>query len=235
MRLKDQGRNSILLLNRTSVIAGAIIIAVISLGVGYFIGFKTGTSGNVEVEHITEKPPKPVVNEDKRVLEPPPTPPPTPPTSNMLSGKDDTKQTDKSQKKDVEKKDEEPKIVIQEQKQDLSAQKGFEKRPTPEKKVEPVPDKPKSVPQVEEKKPEKTLTKTRYFTIQLGAFPSKTGAEDLKSQLKSKGISAYIVNKDKDSIYFKVRVGNYSNKKEAERALISIEKQTGLKGFITTR
>ncbi|MCX8028006.1 MAG: SPOR domain-containing protein [Thermodesulfovibrionales bacterium] len=236
MKLKDQSRNSILLLNRTSVIAGAIIICVVSLGLGYFIGFKTGVSGNVEVEQITEKTPKPKINEDKRVLEPlPPPPQPTAPVQKITPEKEEIKQPEKTEKKEIEKKAEEPKIVIQEQKQDTSTQKGFEKRIVPEKKTEKEPDKPKPSIQTEDKKTEKMPPKTKSYTIQLGAFPSKAGAEELKSQLKNKGINAYIISKDKDSIYFRVRVGNYSTKKEAERALISIEKQTGLKGFITTR
>ncbi|MFQ3573104.1 MAG: SPOR domain-containing protein, partial [Thermodesulfovibrionales bacterium] len=226
------------LLNRTSVIVGAIIISVISLALGYFIGFKTGTSGSLEVEHITEKPPKRITNDEKRVLEPPPPPSPTPQTNKVVpSDIDDVKQTDKPvEKKEVEKKTEEPKIIIQEQKQDLSSPRGFEKRLTPEKRQDLEQDQTKSAPKVDEKRIEKqTSTKVKNYTIQLGAFPSRSGAEELKTQLKGKGINAYIVNKDKDSIYFKVRVGSYSNKKEAERALISIEKQTGLKGFITVR
>lgn len=261
MRLKEQGKNSILLLSRSSVIAGAVLIAVVSIGLGYFIGFKTGQSTVNESEQIVEKPLR--LPEEKRVLEPP-KPTNTEPPQIALQPPDkaepyqDKILTDKQNHSDT--KEIKPTVETLEkntkqedrqqspkQAQAEIQQRGFEKQlstpKTPDQgltKEQPKdqraePTKVERLPASEEKRPTAQRSRQRLYTIQFGAFPNRRGAEELQSQLKAKAINAYIVDKDEKNIYYRVRVGSFSSKKEAETKALSIEKQTGLKGFITTR
>lgn len=260
MRLKEQGKNSILLLSRSSVIAGAVLIAVVSIGLGYFIGFKTGQSTVNESEQIVERPLRPP--EEKRVLEPlkpTNTEPPQialqpPDKAEPHQDKTVTDKLNQSDTKEIKPTVEIEKNTKQDDKQQSPKQaqadvqhKGFEKQlstpKTPEqgltkeqqKAQRGEPTNVERLPAPEEKKPAAQRSKQRLYTIQFGAFPNRKGAEELQSQLKAKAINAYIVDKDEKNIYYRVRVGSFSSKKEAETRALSIEKQTGLKGFITTR
>ncbi len=279
MRLKDQGKNSILLLNRSSVIAGALLLAILSIGLGYFIGFKTGQSGAPETEHIVEKPVK--IPEEKRVLE---LPPPKGPEENVPTHQQETTQgfippespkaaeqapeiaqSSPQSKGSVDKKppnywwlDKKSPVEVQKtgkgdperdfnkqvgQNRDNPAQKQTEpQRPLPkdpqmiEKDGQTASSKPDRLPPPQEKRPsQKQTVKQKQYAIQFGAFPSRQGAEELKAILKSKGVNAYIVDKGKDDIYYRVRTGPYQNKKDADRQALQLEKQTGLKGFVTPK
>ncbi len=263
MRIKEQSRSSMLILNRSVVVAGAVLIAVISIGLGYFIGFKTGHSGTPEVEQIVEKPLK--IPEEKRVLElPQPKQPEGQPAQNQppeMHQQDEsqgsrvqeapqrTVQTnDRSKEEDTvrgfNKQIGVPQRDASAQERDMAKQSQPDRRPNEAAPKPQSSDTAKTVPErlpppQEEKKALKQTAKPqsqqRLYTIQFGAFPSRQGAEELRAQLKSKGINAYIVEKGKEDIYFRVRAGAYQGKKEAERNAISIEKQTGIKGFITVK
>lgn len=243
MRLKDQSRNSILLLNRSSVIGGAILLVLISLGLGYFIGFKTGHSGVADLEQVTEPPKKTI--EEKRVIETPPKtesqPAPLPPPSSV-SVLENNEKSAKTEDKKVEK--EHPPIEI---KKDDTQDRSFNKQigqqkaekediPSDRKSINKVEEKPQKLPIETEKKPTKnTKTQGKFYTIQFGAFPSIQGAEELQKNLKAKGVSTYIVDKGKDGLYYRVRTGSFENKKEADKQVALLEKKTGLKGFVTIK
>ncbi|HIJ59796.1 MAG TPA: hypothetical protein HPP56_04180 [Nitrospirae bacterium] len=243
MRLKDQTKNSILLLNRSSVIGGAVLIVLISLGLGYFIGFKTGQSGVADLEQVVEPPKK--ILEEKRVLESTPktenqqVPPLPPPSVTTLNNNE--KLTNIEGKK-IDK--EPPPIEIKKeenQEKNFSKQIGkqrIEKEDiSPNPKPENKPDeKPQKLPVTTEKKVVKnTKQQTKLYTIQFGAFPNIQGAEELKKSLTSKGVSAYIVDKGKEGVYYRVRSGSFESKREADKQLILYEKKTGLKGFVTLK
>ena len=87
--------------------------------------------------------------------------------------------------------------------------------------VQPKASEPaKTVPVQEPAKPAlKTVKGTEYW-IQTGSFTSKTRAEQVRESLSSKGVVSRIVSKDVDgSNFFRVRVGPYQNKEEAEKFL----------------
>jgi cell division septation protein DedD len=283
MRLKDQGKNSILLLNRSSVIAGALLLSILSIGLGYFIGFKTGQTGAPETEHGVEKPLK--IPEEKRVLElpPPKNPQENGPTSqqgtteqgHQIPPQESPKVVEQApesghtppQSKGSEDKrlpnywwvDKKSPVELQktgkgEPERDFGRQIGRDtaerqpesQRPLPQqlpkgevqggREVETALNKPEKLPTPQDKKsPQKQTVKQKQYAIQFGAFPSRQGAEDLKAFLRSKGVNAYIVDKGRDDIYYRVRTGSYPSKKEADRQALQLEKQTGLKGFVTPK
>lgn len=70
------------------------------------------------------------------------------------------------------------------------------------------------------------------YTIQLGAFPSKDGAESLRKRLASKKINAYVLDKKNSNDYYRVRYGSYSTWSAASREAAALKTKTGIDNFI---
>jgi DedD protein len=84
---------------------------------------------------------------------------------------------------------------------------------------------------VDEDKPQ-SKEKARKYLLQVAAVNSKTKADDLKSRLKESGIKAYsekISTKDGDR--FRVRVGPFASREEAEKMQARVKKM-GLNGSV---
>ena len=112
--------------------------------------------------------------------------------------------------------------------------------PEPAKTVKPnveasdktVPNKTaeSKAPAEEDKSPPKE--KARKYLVQVAAVNSKSKADDLKSRLKESGIKAYsekISTKDGDR--FRVRVGPFATREEAEKMQARVKK-IGLSGSV---
>jgi len=73
---------------------------------------------------------------------------------------------------------------------------------------------------------------TRTYTIQVSSWPSLDEAKAASRELQDKyGISSYIQRaffKDKDEIYFRLRVGSFQHSKEAEAYAKEIQETTNL-------
>ncbi|MEW6162361.1 MAG: SPOR domain-containing protein [Nitrospirota bacterium] len=73
------------------------------------------------------------------------------------------------------------------------------------------------------------------YTVQVGAFKDASDAEALKTRLDKKGYKANVTpsgSKRKARLY-KVWIGEFSNRKEAEMLSMKIKKAEGLQTFIT--
>lgn len=84
-------------------------------------------------------------------------------------------------------------------------------------------------------KAEQKTTKIVRYTVQAGAFKNPTEAESLKKILEKKGYKPYVVlsdTKNNGKIY-KVRVGEFNTRKEAEILSLRIKKSDGLNTFVT--
>ncbi|NOX21418.1 MAG: SPOR domain-containing protein [Nitrospirae bacterium] len=89
---------------------------------------------------------------------------------------------------------------------------------------------------VEETKPFPIQSKTaNYYTIQVGAFSSKAEAEKLKNRLKKKGYTVFINTLKKGKILYRVRVGRFIKRSDAEAAALKISINEKLKTFIVTQ
>ena len=139
-----------------------------------------------------------------------------------------------------ETKPQEMTIVVGEKPESVAASAAAKAAPPARTPKETVPIKPKTV-QTRKKvtQPKKTV-KTRKaikpkpetvkeYWIQAGSYKSNSKAEELKSQLASKGITSRIITRDiSGTTFFRVRIGPYVNKKEAEKFLNWIKKISGL-------
>ncbi len=112
--------------------------------------------------------------------------------------------------------------------------------PEPAKTVKPnaeasdksVPNKTaeSKAPAEEDKSPAKE--KARKYLLQVAAVNSKTKADDLKSRLKESGIKAYSEKvSTKDGDRFRVRVGPFASREEAEKMQARVKKM-GLSGSV---
>jgi len=113
-----------------------------------------------------------------------------------------------------------------------------EKTVTPEtvgetkEKEEPAEEKPAAaVKPVPEKQAEPKQVRVPEYWIQTGSYTSKTRAEQVKADLMEKGVASLITSKSIDNTtYFRVRIGPYSTKGEAEKFLSWIQSINGFSG-----
>jgi len=67
------------------------------------------------------------------------------------------------------------------------------------------------------------------YWIQTGSYKSQTKAEELMSLLQSKGLGSRVFSwTSKGDTFFRVRVGPYSNKGEADKFLALVQQVQGL-------
>ncbi len=77
--------------------------------------------------------------------------------------------------------------------------------------------------------------KTRKYTVQAGAFKNEADADSLKSKLDNKGYKTFVIpfRTKKHEKLFKVMVGEFSTRKDADFLSIKLKKTEGLKTFVT--
>ena len=78
-------------------------------------------------------------------------------------------------------------------------------------------------------------SKVRY-TIQVGAYPEKSMAEEEAKNMKKRGYAAFLVTTDipDKGKWYRVRVGSFANKQSAEKLEKELKSKEGVDGFITT-
>lgn len=93
-----------------------------------------------------------------------------------------------------------------------------------------------SVPEGEGKK-ELSTRKGPIYTIQIASFRDGESADHLLKFLESRGYDAYIekASLGKKGIWFRVRVGTFSSREEAEKYLERLKGKENLEGYVTVR
>jgi cell division protein FtsN len=89
----------------------------------------------------------------------------------------------------------------------------------------------KSKPAISAKK--RRIAKAYFYTIQVGAFRDRKQASKLRNELRNKGYTAKIIHSGKG--LFKVCVGRFRSKNDAEVFAIKLARIEKLKGFILKR
>ncbi len=109
-------------------------------------------------------------------------------------------------------------------------------KPAPVKTPSPAPSiTQKTVPPTEpavKKAPEKQKTVTvKEYVIQVGSFTSLDKAEEAGKLLKTKGLNGQIVVREVGGTrYYRLRIGPYENKEEAEKFLSWVKEIRGFEG-----
>jgi cell division septation protein DedD len=68
----------------------------------------------------------------------------------------------------------------------------------------------------------------KKWSVQISASPTKDLADNFVQQLKAKGYDAYVVEANvKDQTYYRVRVGRFDKREEAESMRLSVTRQEG--------
>lgn len=127
----------------------------------------------------------------------------------LAKGDGQTKEIEILSKKDPDKIDEEPPSISEEIKlHQPPAKKG---KTPPTKQVEKKPD-------YEEEKPAIAMTREPYFTIQVAAFNSHTLAREYSQKFSKAGYPTSISQATvKGKIWYRVRIGNYASRGDAQR------------------
>jgi cell division septation protein DedD len=72
------------------------------------------------------------------------------------------------------------------------------------------------------------------FVLQVQAFPTRAAADALASRLKGKGYTAFVaVNPDNVPLKFRVRVGKYGSKREADLVADRLKREEHFKPWLT--
>jgi DedD protein len=76
---------------------------------------------------------------------------------------------------------------------------------------------------------------SKKWSVQISAAPAKDIAETLVQQLKAKGYGGYMVQAEvKGQTYYRVRVGHFDARDQAESARQSLARQEGYReAFLT--
>lgn len=102
-----------------------------------------------------------------------------------------------------------------------------------------VKENEKTAAQQESPKPQDSQedSKKAKYTVQIGAFKSKAEADSLKAKFSKKGYKASIlaVKSKKHEKLYKVMLGEFGNRKEAELLSVKIKKAEGLRTFVTLK
>jgi septal ring-binding cell division protein DamX len=111
----------------------------------------------------------------------------------------------------------------------------------PKKETQPVTQKTKRPPEkkTDPKKvsvPPPTSGSSGAYTIQVASFSDRKGAETLSQKLKKKGYDAYVAAGEvpEKGTRYRVRVGHYPSRSDAQRAAERIQEAEKLSFLITT-
>lgn len=77
----------------------------------------------------------------------------------------------------------------------------------------------------------------RGWTVQVGAYRAREPAEEFRRSLSAAGYDAYVtaVSTDDGTVRYRVRVGSFSSRSEAERTASRLKAERSLNPFVTTR
>lgn len=254
-------RSSILLLSRNTVVIGALLITVASFGIGYFFGFRgVGLTGQDKQPVESAKTGEILPSEDKRVIELPvkdvagqpagaqsapsnqpeqaaeaSAQKPAEASATRAKGETQKKQetNEKTKKPEPQKNEVRTAAVAANQVVDNGSVKSAPPAPAVQPAQAGASKAGRQTGEKAKKKAKKSAPSGRLYTVQVGAFPSKEGADQLYQNLKAKHLNPYIVGANGSNDYFKVRIGTFKNKKAAEKSSAELLKKTGLQNFVT--
>jgi DedD protein len=149
--------------------------------------------------------------------------------SSVIPGQEITEQ------KNIKPEGKETSIQQPQQTQGIQLPKEIQPKETRQAQQDKKPKETEKTRQVRKTQEPQKTPKTRKYTVQAGAFNNISDAKALKAKLDKKGYKTYItaVETQKHKKFYKIRIGNFATRKEAEIISIKIKKNEGLNSFVT--
>lgn len=219
---------SVFFIGRGFIIIAILIVSSLSFILGYFVGKSTHQSVDNQAfltpvqQDNTEK--KSILNEEKEAVVQ---------QSGETEQSQQTLETQQSQKisqtqetQEAKKSNEDnPSLPLgKDRKAGFSKETKNIQEPLKVGKA----DKPKMLPDT------KQTGRTRTYTVQAGAFKHVSEAESLKVKLDKKGYETYMIQSKtkRHQKLYKVMIGEFVTRKEADALSAKIRKSEGLKTFV---
>jgi cell division protein FtsN len=215
---------SVRIVGREFIIAVVVVFSSLSFTLGYFVG---KNNADKKTEPVVQTAPKPVDVEPQQSGTAAP-PQPTKSEGQIVGG-DKPVQDIKAAQKTVSfpsgESNNEGKIAETPKEAVNNAHKEVPKK------------EPRESSQTDGRSHIKSGTDDAVYTVQLGALKSAEEARQLRAKYAKKGYKVYITvsrNKGKAKIY-KVRTGEFTEKKDAEILAVRLKKNEGLSAFVTVK
>jgi cell division protein FtsN len=219
---------SVFFIGRGFIIIAILIVSSLSFTLGYFVGKSTHQSVGSQAFFIpaqqdnTEK--KSILNEEKEAVVQ---------QSGETEQSQQTLETQQSQKISQTRETQENRKTSE---NNSSLPLGKDEKTGFSKETKNIQeplnvgkaDKPKMVPDT------KQTGRTRTYTVQAGAFKHISEAESLKAKLDEKGYKTYMIQSKtkRHQKLYKVMIGEFVTRKEADALSAKIKKSEGLKTFV---
>lgn len=202
-------RPSGFMLGKEFIIVLVIIFSGLSFTLGYFVG-KSGTPKSEPALQAVESPGQ----SQKQEM------PPAPPSLAIAPA------TEQAQ------------AVLPPLKEPISTTASIVEKPAQQKIAESQIAKPAAEKPARKVEPAAALeSKSAIYTVQIGAFKNIAEAKQLKAKFYKKGYKSFIsegTNKKEQKI-FKVKTGEFKEKKEAEVLALKLKKTEGLQTYVTLK
>jgi cell division septation protein DedD len=228
--MNDEGRKedaSVRIVGREFIIVVVVVFSSLSFTLGFFVG---KNSGERKADSLVQTPPQPAEGEGKQSM-----------TATQLQPQKPDAQA-KSEAGQVQAVPEDLKTAGQTVSAPAESRPGAGKTAREPKEVsDAAGDSPKKRAKEEARNASDSSARSggsdALYTVQLGALKKAGEARNLKTAYAKKGYKTYITvtkNKGKEKIY-KVRTGEFKEKKDAEILALRLKKNEGLAAFVTVK
>ena len=226
----DRDRPSLELLGKGFIIVMVVVFSALSFTLGYFVG-KSGIEKK-PAENLSQ-PAEMTPLRQKQEPEPLP-------GQHIVPVGENTPRAEETVNENIQPQQKEPSVLVE------------AKQPVPLKSVQHATEKTqgqlvsKQMPKENMQKPaaqdsvvvqDGKKADEPVYTLQLGAFKSSAEAESIKKKYAKKGLKPYITtstNRQKEKIY-KVKTGEFKDRKNAEILSLKLNKTEQLKTFVTLK
>jgi DedD protein len=110
-----------------------------------------------------------------------------------------------------------------------------DKPDVPAKPEKVAADKPEKSEKSDKADKDKPKDKKARFTLQISSFQERTEADSLLAKLSASGFKPYMImsNVPEKGVFFRVRIGEYASKADAQDAKTEFEKKQHLLAYVT--
>jgi len=205
-------KSSVLFISKWIIFLGIITTASLSFILGFFVG--KNNQPPVETRALV-----------------------TLPQENAVQKHTGTEQKELVVQESHQQQEKQPQLVAQtgqETRKNNGVQQTVVNHETKESEKPPLSPENKNNQQIQKSDESKTTSTARKYAIQIGAFKNSADAKTLKAKFDKKGYKTFILTaktKSHEKLY-KVLVGEFSKREEAELQSVKIKKLEGMQTFV---